>query len=71
MRRINKIKNPKMVSARVERTDVQQFEVLLEKQRYFSLQDVINFTVVQFISGNIFFTGSQIGMKEHKVDWDF
>lgn len=53
MKRLNKINDARMVSARVERTDVEKFEHLLSQQPYVTLQDFISFTFRSFISGAI------------------
>ena len=52
-------KEPKMFSSRIEMSDFFLVEKKMFKDRI-TLQDFINGVVQQYISGTIFFSGSQI-----------
>jgi hypothetical protein len=53
MKRLNKFIEPRMISGRVEKADAEQVEKIISKQAYATLQDFINFSVQQLISGTI------------------
>ena len=57
-RRLNRFKETKMVSARVELEDYNKLYNILEFKDHLSLQDFINIAVVSYISGNICLSGS-------------
>ena len=64
MRRLNRFKAAKMLSARIEKSDAELFENLISKQVYLSLQDFVGFSIRQFISGNIYVDGTQFAIKK-------
>lgn len=67
MKRLSKIQDPRMVSARIERADVEKFETLLSQQRQLTFQDFVAYSITQFISGTIYAEGRHFHMKESQV----
>jgi len=63
MKRLNRFKDPRMISARVERSDVEKFEEIIGAQRYVTLQDFINHTIKMFISGAIHVEGKDFALN--------
>ncbi len=63
MKRLNKFIEPRMISGRVEKADADKVADIIGKQVYVSLQDFVNFSVQQFISGNIYISGSSFHIK--------
>lgn len=59
----NKFQKSKMIASRIEESDYWKFEVVLKKDHK-SLQDVINHFVVGYISGNFYFSGSDLLYKQ-------
>lgn len=53
----------KMMAARVEEADYVKFEFLLKNRDGKTLQEAVNLFVVNFLSGNIFFSGSDLKSK--------
>ena len=56
--------NAKMLSSRVEQYDYDQFERILKKRDGKSLQEVVNLFVTEYVSGNIYVSGSGFGVKD-------
>ena len=63
-RRLNKFRETKMVSARVELEDYNKFYNLLEYRDHVNLQDFVNIAIVNYISGNLYFSGSSLVSKQ-------
>lgn len=56
----------KMLASRVEESDYLKFEFILKNRDGKTLQDAINLFVVNYISGNVYFSGSCLcGKKDH------
>jgi hypothetical protein len=49
---------PKMLSSRVEEADFLKFEDIVNNRDGKSLQDFLNIFVTQYISGNLYLSGS-------------
>ena len=60
---------PKMISARIEESDAVLFENLLFYKYRMKLQDFMSKVVVQFISGNLQFSGSGFTAVPPKKEW--
>ena len=56
-KKLNKFKDPKMFSSRVERENYEKFEIYLKKTGR-SLQDMLNSFMVSCISGSVQLSGS-------------
>lgn len=54
--------NMKMLASRVEESDYDKFESLIELTGK-SLQQVVNLFVVNYISGNIYLSGSSFAVR--------
>jgi ABC-type maltose transport system permease subunit len=52
----------KMIASRVEASDYHKLDVALSQQHK-TLQDLINTFVVQFVSGNLYFSGTLLVSK--------
>jgi len=55
--------NEKMLSSRVEYSDYEQFERLLKRRDGKKLQEIVNLFVTEYISGNLYLSGSGFGVK--------
>ena len=53
----------KMLASRVEESDYLKFEFILKNRDGKTLQDAMNLFVVNYISGNVYFSGSQLKGK--------
>ncbi len=56
-------KEPKMFSSRVELEDYNKFNAILKYRDGKKLQEVVNLFIVEYISGNIYLSGSGFGVK--------
>lgn len=56
--------NMKMLASRVEEGDYVKFESLLKLRDGKTLQEAINIFVVNYISGNVYLSGSTLVSKE-------
>ena len=54
---------PKMMSSRVEEEDFVKFETLINLRDGLKLQDFQNLLITQYISGNIYLSGSSFQTK--------
>lgn len=63
MKRLAKFQNPRMISARVEKTDAEKFELILAQQQYLTLQDYVGFALTMFISGTVYVDGKDFVVK--------
>lgn len=68
MKRLNRFENARMVSARVERSEVEKFEQLLSQQRYLTLQDFIAYAMTLYISGTIKAEGKDFVITQPPTD---
>ncbi len=68
MKRLKKLNNPKMLSARIEKEDFEKLEEVLSQQSILSLQDFINFSVKALISGEIQARGSKFEICDAVTD---
>lgn len=58
--------NMKMLASRVEESDYLKFEFILKNRDGKTLQDAINLFVVNYISGNVYFSGTCLcGRKDN------
>lgn len=57
----------KMLASRVEEGDYVKFEFILKNRDGKTLQDAVNLFVVNYISGNVFFSGSHLCGKKDNV----
>ena len=64
-RRKYSFKDPKMFSSRVEREDYYLVEKKMHKDMI-TLQDFINTVIKEYISGTIYFSGSEMCFKENE-----
>lgn len=53
----------KMLSSRVELEDYNKFNAILKYRDGKKLQEILNMFIVEYISGNIYLTGSHFGVK--------
>lgn len=68
MKRLKKLNNPKMLSARIEKEDSEKLDEILAQQGILSLQDFINFSVKALISGEIQARGSKFEICDAVTD---
>jgi hypothetical protein len=55
----------KMLASRVEESDYVKFEFILKNRDGKTLQDAINLFVVNYISGNIYLSGSTFMVRDN------
>lgn len=65
-RRKKKFVFPRMLSARVEGSDLLEFEKLVKYRDGKTIQEFMNIMVTNYISGNLFMSGSSFGISEQK-----
>lgn len=56
-------KNPKMFSSRCEEDDFNKFEQLIRYRDNMSLQEFVNRVIIEYISGNLYLSGSKFQVK--------
>lgn len=57
-------KNVKLLSSRIELSDYNKFNAILKYRDGKKLQEILNMFIVEYISGNLYLTGSSFGVKE-------
>lgn len=59
-------KYPKLMSARVDADTYSQFEKLIRYRDAMNLQEVVNLFIDQYVSGNLYVSGSKFHVKDEE-----
>ncbi len=63
-KRLDKFRNPKMISSRIEKEDAIKFETILEYRDNLTLQDFMNLAITEYISGNLYLSGTKFQIRD-------